>query len=401
MTEAAERVEQLDGDFFADPYRYYRQWSERGSVHQVRLPAGTTEWVITGYAAGRAALADPRLRKGVAGADELLARHTGTPMSAGGRLLTTHMLGADPPDHTRLRRLVNKAFTARRVAALRPRVEEITAGLLDAMAGRDEVDLIASFAEPLPITVICELLGVRFADRDEFRGWTKTLLTSTNSRDTRALAAAEMARYLAGLVQAKRDEPTDDLLGALVQARDADDQLSETELVSTAFLLLVAGHETTVNLIGNGALALLRNPAQLRALQADPARVPAAVEEFLRYDSPVNVATLRYTEEPVVIDGVEIPAGQFVHVAIGSANRDPARFAEPDRLDVERTSNGHVAFGHGIHHCVGAALARLEGEIAFTGLLQRFPRLELAAEDLEWQPSMRVRGLVSLPVRLG
>ncbi|WP_020672212.1 cytochrome P450 family protein [Amycolatopsis nigrescens] len=394
-----DESEVLDDEFFADPHRVYRRLRERGSVHRLQYPTGLPGWVITGYAESRAALADPRLRKAVAGSEKLLSEH-GRAVSNAGQSLTNNMLNADPPDHTRLRKLVNKAFTPGATEKLRPRIEEITAGLLDDMAARDEVDLMEAFAVPLPTTVICELLGVPFADRDEFRGWIITLLTA-DSRD-RPAAAREMTRYLTGLVQAKRERPADDLLSALVHARDEDDRLSERELVSTAFLLLVAGHETTVNLIGNGMHALLCDEKQLDALLADPALIPAAVEEFLRYDGPVNLATTRYTGEPVVIDGTEIPAGEFVHIALTSANRDPAKFDEPDRLDFDRESAGHVAFGHGIHYCVGAPLARMEAEIAFSALLRRFPRLRPAgpATAPHWLSSGRIRGLTALPVLL-
>jgi cytochrome P450 len=275
------------------------------------------------------------------------------------------MLNSDPPDHERLRRLVNKAFTARRVDRLRPRITEITAGLLDDMSTRSEVDLLASFAFPLPITVICELLGVPVADQHDFRTWSATIVSDTATPEVFQAHATAMIRYFIALLAAKRHEPADDLLSALISARDDGDRLSENELLSMAFLLLVAGHETTVNLIGNGVLALLLNPAELARLGADPSLIGGAVEELLRYVNPVNNATFRFAAEPVEIGGVRISRGDPVLVALSSANRDPSRFGDPDRLDLGRDSSGHLAFGHGIHYCLGAPLARLEAEIAF------------------------------------
>jgi cytochrome P450 len=313
-----------------------------------------------------------------------------------------HMLNSDPPDHERLRRLVNKAFTARRVERLRPRITAITTELLDGMSTRPEVDLLASFAFPLPITVICELLGVPAADRDDFRTWSATAVSDTASLELSQAHAGALVRYFTALLAAKRHEPADDLLSALIAARDDGDRLSENELVSMAFLLLVAGHETTVNLIASGTLALLLNPGELARLQADPSLLGGAVEELLRYVNPVNNATFRFAAEPVEIGGVRIRQGDLVLVALSSANRDPSRFGDPDRLDVGRDNSGHLAFGHGIHYCLGAPLARLEAEIAFSHLLARFGSMRLAvpAGSLRWRPSSLIHGLESLPVRL-
>jgi cytochrome P450 len=311
------------------------------------------------------------------------------------------MLNSDPPDHTRLRRLVATAFTMRRVELMRPRIVEITDELLAGLAGREQVDLVDDFAFPLPVTVICELLGVPYADREDFRTWS-TVLLSAGEIDAVVAAGKNMAAYLHELIAAKRADPVDDMLSALIQARDDGDRLDEAELVSMAFLLLVAGHETTVNLIANGTLALLQHPDQRAALRADPALLPGAIEEFLRYDGPISHATIRYTTEPVEIGGVTIPGGEFVVIALGSANRDDDRFADADRLDVTRPAGGHLAFGHGIHFCVGAPLARLEGQIAIGRLFDRFPDLALAvdANELRWRHSTLLRGLESLPVRL-
>ena len=389
-----EPTAELSPEFFADPHRFYRRWSEDGPVHRVRFPDGRVGWVVTGYAEARAALADPRLRKSGANARWMASVPGGPPMPSGSPR-NTHMLDADPPDHTRLRRLVTKAFTAGAVEALRPRISEITEGLLDRMSG--EVDLLPAFALPLPITVIGELLGVAEADRTEFRRLTDAMAQGPTPETVGPLMA-----FLSALVTTKQAAPAEDILSALIRARDDEDGLDDLELTRMAFLLLFAGHETTVNLIGNGVHALLRAPDRLAALRADPALVPAAVEEFLRHDGPVGFATLRYAGEALEIAGVEVAEGEFVHVALTAANRDPARFPDPDTLDLTRPTAGHLAFGHGIHHCLGAPLARVEGQIAFTALLTRFPRLRLADPDFtaQWVEGFRIRGLRSLPVRL-
>lgn len=312
------------------------------------------------------------------------------------------MLTSDPPDHARLRTLVNKAFTVRTVTALRPRIEEITDALLDAADQPGEIDLIAALAFPLPVAVICELLGVPYADRSDFSTWSNVITSSTSDADALTSASGEMARYLLGLIALKRSAPADDLLSRLIAASDEGDRLSETELVSMGFLLLVAGHETTVNLIGNGVLSLLRHPDQLAALRADPGLVEGAIEEFLRFDGPVNIATFRFAGAPLTIGGQDIAPGEIVFVALGSADRDAERFPEPDRLDVSRTVRGHLAFGNGIHYCVGAPLARLEGQIAIGRLLARYPDLALATDpdQIEWRESSLIRGVRAMPVRL-
>jgi cytochrome P450 len=394
MTAPDMAVEHLGAEYFQDPYSAHARLRAQRPVTPVVMPGGSSAWLVTGYAEARAALADPRLRKNMPGwhreSDSIFAA------------LEMHMLNSDPPDHERLRRLVNKAFTTRRVERLRPRITAITTRLLDDMSTQPEVDLLASFAFPLPITVICELLGVPVADRDDFRAWSATAVSDTATPELSQAHAAALIRYFMALLAAKRRGPADDLLSALIAARDDGDRLSENELVSMAFLLLVAGHETTVNLIGNGVLALLLNPAELARLRADPALIGGAVEELLRHVNPVNNATFRFAAETVEIGGVRISRGDPVLVALSAANRDPARFGDPDRLDLGRDSSGHLAFGHGIHHCLGAPLARLEAEIAFGCLLARFGSMRLAvpANSLRWRPSTLIHGLESLPVRL-
>jgi cytochrome P450 len=387
-------VEHLGTEYFQDPYSVHARLRAQRPVSAVIMPGGTPAWLVTGYAEARAALADPRLRKNARGwhpdPDSMYAALDG------------HMLNSDPPDHERLRRLVNKAFTARHVERLRPRIMSITAELLDAMSAQREVDLLASFAFPLPITVICELLGIPVADRDDFRRWSATIVSNTATVELFQADATAMISYFMALLAAKRQQPADDLLSALISARDSGDRLGENELLSMMFLLLVAGHETTVNLIASGMLVLLLNPGELGRLRADPSLLGGAVEELLRSVSPVNHATFRFAAEPVEIGGAHIGAGEPVVIALSSANRDPSRYADPDRLDLGRDSSGHLAFGHGIHYCLGAPLARLEAEIAFGALLQRFGSIRLAvpAESLRWRPSTLIHGLETLPVRL-
>jgi cytochrome P450 len=394
MTAPDIAVERLGADYFADPYSVHARLRAQRPVTPVVMPGGPGAWLITGYAEARAALADPRLSKHMPGWHP----EPGSIFAA----LDLHMLNSDPPDHARLRKLVTKAFTARRVERLRPRITAITAGLLEDMSGRAELDLLASFAFPLPITVICELLGVPAGDRDDFRAWSATIVANSAAPEVFQAHATAMVRYFTALLAAKRREPGDDLLSALIAARDEEDRLSEDELVSMAFLLLVAGHETTVNLIASGVLALLLNPAELARLRAEPALIGGAVEELLRYVNPVNHTTFRCAAEPVEIGGVRISRCDPVLVALSGANRDPARFGDPDRLDLGRDNSGHLAFGHGIHYCLGAPLARLEAEIAVSRLLARFGSISLAvpADSLRWRPSTLIHGLESLPVRL-
>ncbi|MFC7616745.1 cytochrome P450 [Actinokineospora soli] len=397
----SEQVLRLDEDFTSDPYRVYDDLRV-GPPRRAVFPRGTRGWLLTRYADVRAALADPTLSKDVAGAAPLLEKHRDADAPEGGFApeLAAHMLNTDPPDHTRLRKLVNRAFTVRGVESMRPRVEEITAGLLDAMAaGPADVDLLSAFAFPLPMTVICEVLGVPDHDRDEFRKWTGVLVSSSKPEDLQT-AGPWMVQYLVSLIAEKRSHPGPDLLTALIEASEDDDRLSENELVAMAFLLLVAGHETTVNLVGNGLLALLRDPDQLAALRADPSLLPAAVEEFLRYDGPVNIASFRYTTQPVTFGDTTIPEGEFLFLALGAANRDPDRFPDPDRLDLTRPTSGHMAFGHGIHYCVGAPLARMEAEVALRGLLERFPDIALGDGELRYRNSPIIRGLEEFPIRL-
>ena len=318
--------------------------------------------------------------------------------------LLTNMLGSDEPDHGRLRGLVHQAFTMRRVEDLRARIEALTNEYLDRVGCQREWDIISDYALPLPMTIIAEMLGVPDPDRARFHKWSDTLVQSFGSNLQRMIGNAPnisaFLRYIRSLVRLRRTRPQDDLISALVMAEEAGDKLTEDELVSMILLLLIAGHETTVNLIGNGTLALLENPVQMERLCANPTLIPLAVEEFARYYSPVDYANTRWTRRDVSVGGIEIPKGQGVLACLSSANRDESKFEHPDVLDITREPNRHLAFGQGMHHCLGVFLARVEAQVAFTTLLRRCPELRLAAprESLRWRSSFLLRGLQSLPV---
>ncbi|RFC78011.1 cytochrome P450 [Streptomyces sp. AcE210] len=400
MSQQPVLMPYADPAFMADPFPLYRQLREDGPVRRAVLAGGLEAWLVTRYEDGLAALSDSRLSSDVHDAADprLLERLPATERES---MLRT-MLRSDPPDHTRLRRLVSKAFTARRVADLRPRVQEITDELLDAIVPAGKAELVEDFALPLPVTVISELLGVPVADRGDFQRWTDDMiLQGAEPPDPARVDRAwrQMRSYLTGLLEDKRARPGDDLLSALIAARDEGHQLDEDELIAMAFLLLVAGYITTVNLIGSGIAALLAHPDQLQMLRDDPELLPGAIEEFLRYDGPVNPGIARFAREDVAIAGVAIPRGATVLVASAIADRDPAQFPDPDRLDITRQDNAHLAFGHGIHYCLGAPLARLEGQIAVETALRRLPHLSLAVppSELRWR-SGGLRGPVQLPV---
>ncbi|MDC0769438.1 cytochrome P450 family protein [Streptomyces sp. HD] len=382
------------------PYDVYRRLRDTAPVHRIAGPDGSPAWLVTRYDDVREALADPRL--------SLDKRHAAPGTYRGLALppaLDANLLNMDPPDHTRIRRLVGRAFTPRRVDRLRAPVRRTADRLLDAIGPHGTTDLIASYAAPLPITVICDLLGVPDEHRRDFREWTDTLVAPDPARPQAAKeAVGAMLGFFRQLLADKRGEPADDLLSDLIAVRDTDgdgdgDRLSEDELMSLAFLILFAGYENTVQLIGNAVLALLRHPEQLAALRADPSRIPAAVEELARYDGPALLAIRRFPTEDVTIGDVTVPAGDTVLLSLSAADRDPARFPDPDRLDLGRDASGHLALGHGIHYCLGAPLARAETEIALAALLERYPEVTLADDTgPRWRRSLRARGLVSLPV---
>jgi cytochrome P450 len=389
-----------------DPFGVFAEVRRRGAVHPVTLVDGHDAWLVVQHDEARAALGDPRLSKDMHAA--LVA--DGAVVSEGlpGPAFARHMLTVDPPDHTRLRGLVSRAFSPRRIEGLRPRIQAIVDDLLDDIAaeGPDaRVDLVSRFAFPLPFTVICELLGVPEEDRADLgRGLTGLLVpTSTPEQYAEAkLASDAVVAMLERLVEVKGNVLGDDLVSALIAARDGDERLDTRELLSTIFQLIVAGHDTTASFIGNSVVALFRNPEQLSMLRDDPGRLAVALEELLRYDAPVPHSTFRYAVEPVELGGVTIPAGAQVIISLAAANRDEEVYDEPEVLDIERSGTRHLAFGHGIHHCLGAPLARIEGHMAIGTLLRRFPRLRLAVDDadLRWGhgDGLVLRGLSELPV---
>lgn len=391
----------LAPSFYDRAHAVHRLWREDGGVRRARFAgaAGIEGWVVTGYDDARRLLADPRLSK--QDAVQKFGRRTGR-TEGPGEALFTHMLNSDPPQHTRLRRLVQKAFTARRTAALRPMIEAHVAALLDEWEGREEAELIGEFALPLPVAVAFDLFGASDADHEMLQVRGNTLGGGRGDGEVSVFTAEHMHAYLGALIALKRENPDDGMLSALIAARDEGDALSTDEITSMAFLLVVAGHQTTVNLIANGVHTLLTHPGSLDALRADPSLMPGAVEEILRYESPSGLASLRYTTEPVTVGEATVPEDEFVHIGLLGANRDPAVFADPDRFDIRReNASKHLAFGHGIHHCLGAPLARLQAGIAFTALLERFPGLRLAeGHEARWQANPRHRGLLELPVRL-
>ena len=397
----------FDRAFIDDPYPAYAWLRGHAPVHRTRLPNGVEAYLVTRHEDVKAVLADPRLSKNAAESfPGWKPGRTGIPGEHRSGV-AAHLLNLDPPDHTRLRRLVAKAFTPRRIADFEPAVRRIADRLLDACeAAAAEsgaaVDLIRGYACPLPVAVILEMLGVPEEDQAIFHEWAFGVVDRGGARGGVARSVRRIRGYLREIIHKKRLNPGDDLLTALVRASDHGEQLSEDEAAAMAFILLFAGFETTINLIGNGTLALLTHPVQRARLAADPGLLDAAVEELLRYDGPVEFATWRFTTEPISVGGVPIPAGEPVLAVLAAADRDPARFADPDELDLGRTPNGHLALGHGIHFCIGAPLARLEGRIGFERLLARFPDLALAVppDALRRHSGLIMRGLYELPVRL-
>jgi cytochrome P450 len=387
------------------PFELFDRVRETGPVHEVTLADGHRAFLVLGYAAAREALNHPDLSKDMLAA---LARD-GTVVAEGlpGPAFARHMLSVDPPDHTRLRRLAAGAFRRARMTALEPRIRQLVDAFLDELAAvPGPVDLMTGFARPLPFAVVGELLGIDRPDQDRLAAWFATLLApyAGGEPPAEAVAASDaIVGYLDDLVGTRWEAPTEDLVGDLVRAC-RDDLLTQQELLSTVFQLIVAGHDTTTSLIGNGVALLLQHPDQRDALVAEPGLVARAVEEMLRFDAPVHHATFRYAVRDVTIAGVVIPAGVQVLVNLAAAGRDPDRTDRPDVFDVRRSGAAHVTFGHGVHHCLGAPLARLEAEIAFTELLRRFPEMRLAVEprDLHWGhgDGLVLRGLSDLPVLL-
>jgi cytochrome P450 len=404
MAETTLEYNPFEPGFIEDPYSRYATMRAGDPVHRSPLDF----WVLFGYEEILRLLRDPTLSVEDRNArptqlDEMVALIVGDRADRGAR----SMLSRDPPDHTRLRKLVSKAFTVRVIQDLRPRIQELVDGMLDEAEAQGEIDVIRQFAFPLPFAVISEMLGVPVADADKLREWSGLIVRSLEplvDPDTiRAIADASdlMFDHVSELIAQKRKDLGDDLLSALISAEEHGDVLSDEELVEQVVLLYIAGHETTVNLIGNGVYALVRDRDQLKRLQEDPSLMPVAVEELLRFDSPVQM-TRRITLTDVEIGGKTIEKGSFCALVLASANRDPARFGkDSEQLDVTRAeAHQHLSFGGGAHYCLGAALARLEGEVAIGSLIGRFPHLDLAGGP-SYNGRLNLRGLERLPVALG
>ncbi|MDK1475326.1 cytochrome P450 [Streptomyces sp. 549] len=388
-------------DLAADPSPVYARLTGAGPVHRVRIPGVEGAcWLITGHEQACAALLDTRFSNDI--------RHSAAWTDDGGHAVGRNMLQSDAPQHTRLRRLVAGEFTARRVEGMRPRVQRLTDALVDALAHQPQVDLVEALALPLPLAVICELMGVPETDRAAFHRWSSETV-DPGSPEAGAAAAAAMSGYFTELFALKRAGGDDDLLGALVRASDraasaAEGRLTEEELLGMAFLLLVAGHETTVNLLSGGVLALLQHPEQFEALRADWSLLDGAVEEMLRWTAPVQTSAFRFTTTSVTVGGTEIPAGEPVLIGLAAASRAEELLPRAAEFDIHRPisqSRAHVAFGHGAHHCLGAPLARMEARTAIRTLLQRCPGLRLAEQPPSWRSHMLLRGPRTLPVLTG
>jgi cytochrome P450 len=390
-------------EFKANPFPYYARLRAEAPVYRMILPTKEPAWLITRYDDVAMVLKDERFVKDVSNAltSEQIARQPWFRKVF--KTLKRNMLNQDPPNHPRLRALVHKAFTPRMIELMRDRVSDLTDELLDNVQGRGQFDLIRDYALPLPSTIIAEMLGVPADDRHAFHRWSNALLTAAVS--TPALLQAipniwALLRYMRKIIKKRRADLKDDLISALIRAEESGDRLSEDELLAMALLLLVAGHETTVNLIGNGTLTLLEHPEQMELLRSEPTLIRSALEELLRFASPVEMATERYTREDVTISGETIPSGEMVFAVVASANRDDRQFTSPDSLDITREPNKHLSFGLGAHFCLGASLARMEGQIAISTLLRRLPdlRMTVATDRLRWRGGLLLRGLESLPL---
>ncbi|MGE0825070.1 MAG: cytochrome P450 [Candidatus Binatia bacterium] len=391
-------------EIIADPYPYFHQLRAEDPVHWNEKWGG---WILTRYDDVQSSFQDKRLS-----ADRMspfmrsLPKEQAEELQPSFQIFSKWMVFTDPPVHTRLRMLVNKAFTPRRVEELRPRIQEIVDELLDSIEKQGQVELIRDFAYILPVTVIAEMLGVPPRDREQIKTWSDEVtlfifgaIGVPDRRERAQQALLELANYLRGVIAERRAQPRNDLISALLAAQEQDDTLSEDEIVGTCTLALFGGHETTTNLISSSTLALLRNPDQRRRLAENPSLIASAVEEFLRYDGP-SKSMVRLALEDFDLRGKTIKKGQRLLLVQSAANRDPERFPEPDRLDIARQPNPHVAFGYGIHFCLGAPLARLEAQITLSSLFRRFPHLRLTSEQLEWHPTIVSRALKALPVTL-
>ncbi|MGC6588783.1 cytochrome P450 family protein [Paenibacillus sp. Dod16] len=396
MTNANESLKNVlfTKEFTHNPYPVYEKLRQSDPILNLQFPDGRFGWLISNYEQAVEALKDGRFSKDV-------ARAMGQEQTS---VFSTNMLFSDPPDHKRLRGLVQKGFTPQRIADMRGHIQEIADNLLDAVSSRDTINLIDDYAFKLPIIVISEILGVPTEDQDKFRVWSNSIIGASNQEMNEQVVQHmnEFIAYLKDWFAKVREQPGDDMISQLVIAENQGDRLSEQELYGVVTLMIIAGHETTVNLIGNGLLALLEHPEQRKLLQEQPELIHGAIEEMLRYNGPVEFSTSRWAAEDMDFHGVHMKKGDLVVIALNSANRDASQFENPDIFDITREKSQHLAFGKGIHLCLGAPLARLEGEIAINTLLRRYPHFELQRDidELEWRPGMIVRGVKEIPISL-
>lgn len=396
------KVDFMDHSFIQQPFPVYEKLRAEEPVHRLLLPSGHAAWMVTRYEDAVNILQDSRFVTGVLDNRNDETEKSLPPHQA---IISRNLISVGPEDHRRLRRLIQKAFTPRMIERLRGRIVEISDELLDKIQARNtrEFDLIEDYAFPLPIIVICEMLGVPLKDQDKFRAWSNTIMESVSNPQMNQESDEVMkafVNYLQELITQRRNHIQQDLISDLIGIEEEGDKLTEQELYALVFVLIIAGHETTVNLIGNGMLALLEHPQQKQLLMDQPDLIQAAVEEVLRFNGPAEISNVRWAAENVDFQGIQIRQGDMMLIALSSANRDSSRYENPDTFDITRKVNDHIAFGKGIHYCLGAPLARLEGEIAINALLQRLPeiRLNTDAELLEWRPGMIIRGLKAFPV---
>lgn len=396
MTNANESLKNVlfTKEFTHNPYPVYEKLRQSDPILNLQFPDGRFGWLISNYEQAVEALKDVRFSKDV-------AKAMGQEQTS---VFSTNMLFSDPPDHKRLRGLVQKGFTPQRITDMRGHIQEIADNLLDAVSSKDTINLIDEYAFKLPIIVISEILGVPTEDQDKFRVWSNSIIGASNQEMNEQVVQHmnEFIAYLKDWFAKVREQPGDDMISQLVIAENQGDRLSEQELYGVVTLMIIAGHETTVNLIGNGVLALLEHPEQRKLLQEQPELIHGAIEEMLRYNGPVEFSTSRWAAEDMDFHGVHMKKGDLVVIALNSANRDASQFENPDIFDITREKSQHLAFGKGIHLCLGAPLARLEGEIAINTLLRRYPHFELQRDidELEWRPGMIVRGVKEIPISL-
>lgn len=410
--DSAPVLERVPDDFMHHPFELFARIRAEGPARPVVMPHGAKVWMVTRYDDVKALLMDPRISKDGRRMNEMFARHSGAPVaeaedgdSYGSGFddeLSAHMANSDPPRHTRLRTLVSKAFTTPRMESLRPRIEQVIDDLLDAMVGQSEVDLIAGYTMQLPVTIVFDLLGIPQEDRVQFRRWATRLIGSGHDPDEVAEASRQVVEYANALIDNKRANPDDYLVSALVRVTDGGDRLTQSELVAMIFILVIAGSETPMNQLGMAIYHLLTNPDQLALLRSDPSRLTAATEELMRYDGGVGTASFRFTTADVTVGDVVIPADEIVLLALSSANRDEAHFPDADTLDIDRHPAGSLAFGHGVHYCIGAPMARIIMELGLWRLITRFPELRLAVapDRLQWKTGNLMRGLAALPAHI-